>query len=110
MSQKENDVKLRRKEIVEKSPVDDVSTFLQSLAQTTRKEIDVRTAVKCEDRLLQLRDETPVNDRSDEKTRSPSLHLNPTSLKKYYDLIITLIADLIHGKEITSVWFRTRLS
>ena len=103
VSQKENDVRLRRKEIVEKSPVGDVSTFLQSLAEMTCKEIDVRAVVKCEDRSLQLRDETPANDRSDEQTESPSLHLNPTSLKKYYDLIITPIADLIHGNEITLV-------
>ena len=102
-SQKENEVKLRRKEIVEKSPVDDVTTFLQSLAETTCKEIDVRAVVKCEDRSLQLRDETPANDRSDEQTASPSLHLDPTSLKKFYDLIISPIADLIHGRELTLV-------
>ena len=103
LSQEGNDVKLRRKEIVEKSSVDDVTTFLQSLAQTTRKEIDVRAVVKCEDRSLELRDDTLANDTSDEQTGSPSLHFNPTSLKKFYDLIIGPIADLIHGKELTVV-------
>ena len=104
VSQKGNDVRLRRKEIVEKPSVDNVTTFLQSLAQTTRKEIDVRAeVVKCEDRSLEPGDETVPNDRSDEQTGSPSLHLNPTSLKKFYDLIITPIADLIHGNELTLV-------
>lgn len=103
VSQEGNDVKLRRKEIVEKSSVDDVTTFLQSLAQETRKEIDVRADVKCEDRSLELRDETPTNDTSDEQAGSPSLHLNQTSLKKFYDLIISPIADLIRGNELTLV-------
>lgn len=72
VSQKGNDVKLRRKEIVEKPSVDDVTTFLQSLAQTKR-------------------DETLANDRSHQQTRSSSSHLKPTSLKKFYDLIISPI-------------------
>ena len=104
VSQKENDVKLRRKEIVDKPSVDDVTTFLQSLAQAARKEIDVRADLKCEDRSLEFSgDLTVPNDRSDEQTGSPSLQLDLTALKKFYDLIISPIADLIHGNELTLV-------
>ena len=103
VSQEGNGVMLRRKEILEKSSVDDVTTFLQSLAQASRKEIDVRADVKCEDRSLELRDETPAIDTLDEQAESPSSHLNPTSLRKFYDLIISPIADLIRGNEVTLV-------
>ena len=102
--QKVNDVKLRRKKIVDKPSVDDVTTFLQSLAQAARKEIDVRADLKCEDRSLEFSgDVTVPNDRSDEQTGSPSLQLDLTALKKFYDLIISPIADLIHGNELTLV-------
>jgi len=95
--QERNYVKLRRKEIVEKSSADEVTTFLQSLAQASRKEIDVRADVKCEDRSLDLREETPTIDISDEQAGSPS------SLGKFYDLIISPIADLIRGNEVILV-------
>ena len=104
VSQKVNDVKLRRKKIADKPSVDDVTTLLQSLAQAARKEIDVRADLKCEDRSLEFSgDLTVPNDRSDEQTGSPSLQLDLTALKKFYDLIISPIADLIHGNELTLV-------
>ena len=113
---KTNDVKLRIKEITDKRPVDDVTAFLQSLAQITRKEIGVRAHVKCEDRSLdQWTGKALADDRSVQQTprsstlhlkqtpRSSTLHLKPTSLKTLYDITIGPVADLIYGHELILV-------
>ena len=104
VGQKENEVKLRTNEITDKRPVDDVTAYLQSLAQLTHKEIGVRASLKCEDRSLdQWRGKTLADDRSDQQTKTSSVHLKPSSLKTLYDITIGPTADLLHGHELIFV-------
>ncbi|KAL9960719.1 hypothetical protein ACROYT_G034208 [Oculina patagonica] len=104
VSQKGKDVELRRKEISDKRWRNDVANFVRSLIQNAFKEIGVRSGVKCEDRSLDdLRDETLANEEPVQQTVSPSLHLQPTSLRTLYDFVFGPVADLIHGNEIILV-------
>ena len=100
--QKENDLKLRRKQI---SGDDDAFTFLQSLMQATCQEVGPRSDIKCEDRSLDTaRDENVANERSpqDEK-QNQSLPFEKSALRTWYDTIIEPLQDLLLDSELVFV-------
>ena len=100
--QKENDLKLRRKQI---SGDDDAFTFLQSLMQATCQEVGPRSDIKCEDRSLDTaRDENVANERSaqDEK-QNQSVPFEKSALRTWYDTIIEPLQDLLLDSELVFV-------
>ena len=99
--QKENDLKLRRKQI---SGVG-AFAFLRSLIQATYQEVGTRSDIKCEDRSLEkARDENLANERSppDEK-QNQSLPFEKSALRTWYDTIIEPLQDLLLDSELVFV-------
>ena len=99
--QKENDLKLIRKQI---SGVG-AYTFLQSLMQATYQEVGTRSDIKCENRSLDTaRDENVANERSppDEK-QNQSLPFEKSALRIWYDTIIEPLQDLLLDSELVFV-------
>ncbi|KAL9963935.1 hypothetical protein ACROYT_G027495 [Oculina patagonica] len=99
--QKENDVEVRRKEIVNNS-LPDLDKFLQSLNVNASEEIGARAAVNCENRSLDKLEDELANERSPQ-TRPNSVPLQTTALRTFYDFIIGPIADLVQGGELVLV-------
>ena len=80
-----------------------VTTYFQSLLETTHDEIGVRADVNCEDRSLRNpKDEKVAKERSS-KTESHSSHFESNSLQALYNVVIDPIRDLLHGDEILVV-------
>ncbi|XP_074633033.1 uncharacterized protein LOC141891899 isoform X1 [Acropora palmata] len=95
--QKGKEVQLRRKEIEDWDQ--DISTFFESLMSTTWCEIDVRAAVKCEDRSLDVkRDDNFRNE--NEKTPNQSHSFQKSALAILHDIIISPIEDTLDGNEV----------
>ena len=102
---KEEPVYLRQTNIGQtRSLLKDATPVLQSLIQTTFKQIGVRSDVICENRSLDaLREERHKTDeKSDEETSQPSV-LQESSLRTLYCILIQPIADLIQGDELIIV-------
>ena len=107
VSQKSNAVRFRSKQIIFDDgyhPLDEMTSFFQSFMQNVSEEIGVRAGIKCEDRSIDTpKDEAVTNERLS-KTRSHySQQLEPSALKKLYDLIIGPLRDLFHGQELIIV-------
>ena len=99
---KDEPVYLRQKNIGQaRSLLNDATPVLQSLIQTTFKQIGVRSEVICENRSLDaLREERHKTDEmSDDVTSQPSV-LQESSLSTLYCILIQPIADLIQGDEL----------
>ena len=98
VNEKGTEIKTRRTEI-------DVSvtTYFQSLLETTRKEIGVRADVNCEDRSLGNPSDKKLAEERSSKTRSYSSSFETRSLQTLYNVVIDPIRDLLHGDEVVIV-------
>ena len=98
---KNEEVTLRRREVGDVLE-EDVRTFLSTLHRTKLDEIDLPSGVKIENRSL---DESREAGRTTE--RAPVRVSRPVSskesLKRFFDLIIAPIADLVHGDDLILV-------
>ena len=98
---KNEEVTLRRREVGHVLE-EDVRTFLSTLHRTKLNEIDLPSGVKIENRSL---DESRQAGRTTE--RAPVRVSRPVSskesLKRFFDLIIAPIADLVHGDDLILV-------
>ena len=98
------DVKLRTKKFSYDMSLSDVAEYLQSLMQTVREAIGVRSEVKCEDRSLEKLGETNASNEVRCDPPPPlSLDQQKTSLKTAYDVAVGPIADLVDGDEVIIV-------
>ena len=98
------DVKLRTKKFSYDISLNDVAEYLQSLMQTVREAIGVRSGVKCEDRSLEkLGGTNPSNEITCDPPPFLSLDQQKTSLKTAYDVAVGPIADLVDGDEVIIV-------
>ena len=98
VNEKGKEIKTRRTEIGVS-----VTTYFQSLLETTRKEIRVRADVNCEDRSLSKpRDKKLAEERSS-KPRSYSSSFETKSLQTLYNVVIDPIRDLLQGDEVVIV-------
>ena len=98
------DVKLRTKKFSYDISLSDVAEYLQSLMQTVREAIGVRSGVKCEDRSLERLGETnPSNEVRCDPPPLLSFDQQKTSLKTAYDVAVGPIADLVDGDEVIIV-------
>ncbi|XP_068685183.1 tetratricopeptide repeat protein 28-like [Montipora foliosa] len=102
--QKGKAVQFRRKEI--ESCDHETNTFLLSLMKKTWKEIDVRAAVKCEDRSLDVERDVNASDESsssEEMTGTKSHGIQKSSLHILNEIIIDPIKDTLYGDEVVFV-------
>ena len=80
-----------------------VTTYFQSLLETTHKEIGVRADVNCEDRSLSNpSDKKLAEERSSEPKSCPS-YFQTNSLQTFYNTVIDPIRDLLHSDEVVIV-------
>ena len=98
VNEKGKEIKTRRSEI-------DISvtTYLQSLLETSRKEIGVRADVNCEDRSLRSPNDKTL---AEEKSSEPRSHFScfeTNSLQTLYNVVIDPIRDLLQGDEVVVV-------
>ena len=93
------------KEIKTRRTLTDISltTYFQSLLETTHKEISVRADVNCEDRSLR----NPNNKEfAEERSVRPKSHpscFETKSLQTFYNVVIDPIRDLLHSDEVVIV-------
>ena len=98
VNEKGNEIKTRRRKI-------DISvtTYFQSLLETTHKEIGVTADVNCEDRSLSNpSDKKLAEERSSERKSCPS-YFQTKSLQTFYNVVIDPIRDLLHSDEVVIV-------
>ena len=96
--EKGKEIKTRRTEIGIS-----VTTYFQSLLETTHKEIGVRADVNCEDRSLSNpSDKKLAEERSSEPKSSPS-YFQTKSLQTFYNVVVDPIRDLLHSDEVVIV-------
>ena len=98
VNEKGKEIKTRRSEI-------DISvtTYFQSLLETSRKEIGVRADVNCEDRSLRSPNDKTL---AEEKSSEPRSHFScfeTNSLQTLYNVVIDPIRDLLQGDEVVVV-------
>ena len=98
VNEKGKEIKTRRSQI-------DVSvtTYFQSLLDTTRKEIGVRTDVNCEDRSLRNPSDKKLAEERSSKPRSHFSRFETKSLQTLYNVVIDPIRDLLQGDEVVVV-------
>ena len=82
-----------------------VTTYFQSLLDTARKEIGVRTDVNCEDRSLRNPGDKKL---AEERSSKPRSHFScfdseTKSLQTLYNVVIDPIRDLLQGDEVVVV-------
>ena len=80
-----------------------VTTYFQSLLETTHEEIGVRADVNCEDRSLR---NTNNKELAEERSMKPKSHpacFETKSLQTFYNIIIDPIRDLLQGDEVVVV-------
>ncbi|XP_078360941.1 tetratricopeptide repeat protein 28-like [Oculina patagonica] len=103
---KDKPVHLGQKKICEaRSQLDDANRrFLQSLIDTTYKQIGVRSEVICENRSMDPFRENryKADEKCDEENSQPFV-LEERSLSTLYDILIQPIADLVQGDELIIV-------
>ena len=93
-----NEIKARR------SQIDiSVTTYFQSLLETTRKEIGVRADVHCEDRSLRNPSDKKRVEESSSNPQSHSSCFETKSLQTLYNVVIDPIRDLLDGDEVVIV-------
>ena len=98
VNDKGNEIKTRR------TPIDiSVTTYFQSLLETTRKEIGVRADVNCEDRSLGNPSDKKLAEERSSNPRSHSSSFETRSLQTFYNVVIHPIRDLLHGDEVVIV-------
>ena len=98
VNEKGKEIKTRRSEI--DIPV---TSYFQSLLETTRKEIGVRADVNCEDRSLRKPSDKKLAEEGSSKPRSHSSHFETNSLQTLYNVVIDPIRDLLQGDEVVVV-------
>ena len=96
------DVQLRRKEISDNNSKDIATTVLESLIETTRNEIGVRSSAECEDRSLDRKSNADLLKKTDQ-TKCQRSHLYTNALRTWYDVVVSPIKDLINGNELIFV-------
>ncbi|KAM7437204.1 hypothetical protein ABFA07_013121 [Porites harrisoni] len=98
VNEKGKEIKTRR------SKIDvSVTTYFESLLETTRTEIGVRADVNCEDRSLKNPSDTKLAEERSSKPRSLSSCFETKSLQTFYSVVIDPIRDLLHGDEVVIV-------
>ena len=98
---KDEEVTLRRRKVGDISE-EDVRAFLKTLHSTALDEIGVRAGVKIENRSLdQLREGECMTEKASCSVSQPVS--SKESLKRFFDLIIAPIADLVHGDDLILV-------
>ena len=98
VNDKGNEIKARR------SQIDiSVTTYFQSLLETTRKEIGVRADVHCEDRSLRNPSDKKRVEESSSNPQSHSSCSETKSLQTLYNVVIDPIRDLLQGDEVVVV-------
>ena len=80
-----------------------VTTYFQSLLETTRKEIGVRAYVNCEDRSLKNPSDKMLAEERSSNPRSHSSRFETKSLQTFYNVVIDPIRDLLHSDEVVIV-------
>ena len=80
-----------------------VTTYFQSLLETTRKEIGVRADVNCEDRSLTNPSDKKLAEERSSNPRSHSSCFETKSLQTFYNVVIDPIRDLLQGDEVVIV-------
>ena len=80
-----------------------VTTYFQSLLETTRKEIGVRADVNCEDRSLKTPSDKKLAEERSSNPRSHSSCFETKSLQTFYNVVIDPIRDLLHSDEVVIV-------
>ena len=98
VNEKGEEIKTRRAEIT--IPV---TSYFQSLLESTRKEIGVRADVNCEDRSLRKPSDKKLAEEGSSKPRSQSSHFETNSLQILYNVVIDPIRDLLQGDEVVVV-------
>ena len=98
VNEKEKEIKTRRTEI--DIPV---TTYFQSLLETTHKEIGVRADVNCEDRSLRNPSDKKLAEERSSKPKSHPSYFETKSLQTLYNVVIDPIRDLLLGDEVVIV-------
>ena len=98
VNEKGKEIKTRRTEIGIS-----VTTYFQSLLETTHKEIGVRADVNCEDRSLSNPSDKKLADERSSKPKSRLSYLQTKSLQTLYSVVIDPIRDLLQGDEVVIV-------
>ena len=80
-----------------------VTTYFQSLLETTRKEIGVRSDLNCEDRSLKNPSDKKLAEERSSNPRSHSSCFSTKSLQTFYNVVIDPIRDLLHSDEVVIV-------
>ena len=80
-----------------------VTTYFQSLLETTRKEIGARADVNCEDRSLKNPSDKKLAEERSRHPRSHSSNFETKSLQTFYNVVIDPIRDLLHSDEVVIV-------
>ena len=98
VNEKGKEIKTRR------SQIDiSVTTYFQSLLETTRKEIGVSADVNCEDRSLRNPSDKKIAEESSSNPRPHSSSFETKSLQTLYNVVIDPIRDLLQGDELVIV-------
>ena len=98
VNEKGKEIKTRR------SKIDiSVTTYFQSLLETTHKEIGVRADVNCEDRSLSNPSDKKLAEERSSKPKSCPLYFQTNSLQTFYNTVIDPIRDLLHSDEVVIV-------
>ena len=98
VNEKGKEIKTRRTEI--DIPV---TTYFQSLLETTHKEIGVRADVNCEDRSLRNPSDKKLAEERSSKPKSHPSYFETKSLQTLYNVVIDPIRDLLLGDEVVIV-------
>ena len=98
VSEKGKEIKTRRT-LIDNS----VTTYFQSLLETTHKEIGVRADVNCEDRSLRNPNDEKLAEESSMKPKSHPSRFETKSLQTFYNVVIDPIRDLLQGDEVVVV-------
>ena len=98
VNEKGKEIKTRRT-LIDNS----VTTYFQSLLETTRKEIGVIADVNCEDRSLRNPNDKKLAEEGSIKPKSHSSSFETNSLQTFYNVVIDPILDLLQGDEVVIV-------
>ena len=99
---KDKEVTLRKTEVGDYVAEEDTRTFLLTLKSTALAEIGVRAGVNIENRSLHVSREMECTTDRAPVSVSPPVS-SKESLKRFFDLIIAPIADLVHGHDLILV-------
>ena len=97
---REGNVQLRKVHVNNYKYRDELEFFIKQLSRTALKEIDARDAVKCEN---PSHDSPGAEEAANDMIQIDVRNSQSSALQKLYDIIVTPIADLIEGNELTVV-------